>query len=114
VGRTGVLTPVALLQPVDVGGVTVSRATLHNRDEVDKKDVRPGDKTFVFTGSLENFTRDQAKEKVEMLGGRAISSVSGQTDYLVVGEGPASKLDEAKKQDVKVLDEAAFKDLIGE
>jgi DNA ligase (NAD+) len=72
------------------------------------------DKTFVFTGSLDSFTRDEAKEKVEMLGGRATSSVSGETDYLVVGENPGSKLDEANKENVEILEEREFKDLIGE
>ncbi|HID12119.1 MAG TPA: NAD-dependent DNA ligase LigA, partial [Candidatus Latescibacteria bacterium] len=47
VGRTGVLTPVAVMEPVQVGGVEVKRATLHNQDEIDKKDIRIGDTVIV-------------------------------------------------------------------
>jgi len=69
-------------------------------------------KTFVFTGNLDHFTRDEAKEQVEMRGGRATSSVSGQTDYVVVGDNPGGKLDEARRQDVEVLDENEFEELV--
>jgi DNA ligase (NAD+) len=47
VGRTGVLTPVAVMKPVPIGGVTVTRATLHNQDEIDKKDIRIGDTVLI-------------------------------------------------------------------
>lgn len=71
-------------------------------------------KTFVFTGELERFTRDEAKHRVEALGARATGSVSGNTDYLVAGPGAGSKLAKAEELGVEVLDEAGFLDLLGE
>ncbi|UHQ56103.1 NAD-dependent DNA ligase LigA [Microbulbifer sp. YPW16] len=71
-------------------------------------------KTFVFSGALDRLTRDEARERVEALGGRATSSVSGETDYLVVGENPGSKLDEAKEQGVPCIDEEEFFKLMDE
>ncbi len=70
-------------------------------------------KTLVVTGSLEGFSRQEAEEAIRRAGGRAASSVSKKTDYLVAGAEAGSKLDNAKKLGVPVLDEAAFVRLLG-
>jgi DNA ligase (NAD+) len=65
--------------------------------------------TFVFTGSLDEYTRGEAEELVEDHGANATSGVSGNTDYLVAGDSPGqTKLDAAEDEDVAVLDEEAF------
>lgn len=69
-------------------------------------------KQFVLTGTMDEFTRDQAKEKVMALGGRVTSSVSKKTDYVVAGADPGSKLDKAKKLGVQVLSEKEFTKLL--
>lgn len=68
--------------------------------------------TVVITGELESFTRDEAKEEIEARGGRATSSVSSHTDYLVKGSDPGSKLDDAEKENVKIISEQQFKSLL--
>jgi DNA ligase (NAD+) len=68
--------------------------------------------TFVFTGGLDNYTRGEAQRLVESLGGRASSSVSGKTDYVVAGRDPGSKAEKAKKLGVKILAEREFTKLI--
>jgi DNA ligase (NAD+) len=74
--------------------------------------------TFVFTGSLDRWTRSEAQRLVEDRGGRSTSSVSGNTDYVIAGPGAGSKLDDAEELRVPVLDEEEFveflQDRVGE
>jgi len=68
--------------------------------------------TFVVTGGLESFTRDGISETITAHGGKASSSVSKKTDYVLVGSDPGSKLGKAQELGVPVIDEAKFKELL--
>lgn len=69
-------------------------------------------KTFVLTGKLPNFTRDQIKDMIRKEGGKVSSSISKNTDYLVSGDDPGSKYEKARKLGVSVVDENKFLDLL--
>ena len=69
-------------------------------------------KTFVFTGGLEHYSREEAKALVVARGGKVSSSVSAKTDYVVVGAEPGSKYAKAQALGVTILDEAAFEALL--
>lgn len=71
-------------------------------------------KTLVVTGTLEKYARKEIEDLIERLGGRATSSVSKSTDYLVAGEKAGSKLQKAEKLGINVLSEAEFDHMIGE
>ena len=70
-------------------------------------------KTVVFTGTLEKMTRHEAKARAEGLGAKVASSVSKKTDLVIAGPGAGSKLADAQKFDVRVIDEDAWLKLIG-
>jgi DNA ligase (NAD+) len=88
------------------------------RLQFEEKEKRPSagtpfsGKTFVLTGTLPSFTREEAKAKIEELGGKVASSVSSKTDYVVVGEEAGSKLAKAKELGIQTLDEKSFLKLI--
>lgn len=71
-------------------------------------------KTFVLTGSLTLFTRDEASEKIEQLGGKTSGSVSKKTSVVIVGENPGSKFDKAQELGIPVWTETEFKEKLGE
>ncbi|MFZ1946304.1 MAG: BRCT domain-containing protein, partial [bacterium] len=69
-------------------------------------------KVFLFTGGLTGLGREEAKRRVEALGGRAASGVSKKVDYLVAGEDPGSKLEDARRLGITILSEAEFREMI--
>ena len=96
----------AVLEKLKKEGIKLDRDK-----KVTKKRPLEG-KTFVLTGALSSFTRNEAKEIIENLGGRVASSVSRNTDYVIAGKDPGSKYQDALRFDIDILDEADFKKLI--
>ena len=74
----------------------------------EKTDQAVEGKTFVFTGKLEKFTRQDGEEMVRNLGGRAAKSVSSKTDFIIAGTGAGSKLIKARELNVTILNEDEF------
>lgn len=124
----------ALLQVPDVGPIVASHvqaffAEDRNRQIIDEirkhkvtwpegepvPDPESGPlfgKTFVLTGTLENMTRDEAKARIQALGGKVTGSVSKKTDYVVYGDKAGSKLAKAQKLGITTIDEAGLKKLL--
>ena len=84
--------------------------SFQSREE--KKDDRFAGKTFVLTGALQSYTRDEAAAIIESYGGKASSSVSKKTSYVLAGENAGSKLTKAQSLGVAIIDEAAFEEMI--
>ena len=80
-------------------------------NSTEKGDLLLG-KTFVLTGTLPTYTRDQASEIIEKLGGKVSSSVSKKTSFVLTGEDAGSKLAKAQQLGVKVISESEFLEMI--
>ena len=77
----------------------------------DNEDDRFAGKTFVLTGSLEKYSREEASNIIEKFGGKTSSSVSKKTSYLLAGEDAGSKLTKAQNLGVQIITEAEFDDM---
>jgi DNA ligase (NAD+) len=93
-------------------GVTIDNPAFLNSKSNKDLELPLKNLKFVFTGSLEHWTRSEAKEMVELYGGRATSSISGETNYVVAGPGSGAKLEIAETHGVPVLRENEFISLL--
>jgi len=87
---------------------------LRMKEEVEEKKKKASlvGRTFVFTGSLEHYSRQQVETLIERLGARAVSSVSKKLDYVVLGKDPGSKYEKARKLGLRILTEEEFLKII--
>jgi DNA ligase (NAD+) len=90
----------------------LSKAGVKPQDAVEKKPSELTGKSFLFTGTLESFPRSQAREIVESLGGNVSTSLTKNTDYVVVGKSPGSKLGKAQQLNITTISEDDFLELI--
>ena len=82
-------------------------------DEITSKDFKPlKDQAIVITGTLENYSRVELKEKLELLGAKISSSVSTKTSFLIVGKSPGSKLSKARELGLKIFSEKELRDFL--
>ena len=95
-----------LIKRLQEAGVNTEKLESNDNDE------RFAGMTFVLTGSLDNFSRDQASDIIEKFGGKTSSSVSKKTSYVLAGEDAGSKLTKAENLGVKILTEQEFMDMI--
>ncbi len=99
---------IALLKRLESHGLQFKKEKL----QTDSQPKPLLDKTFVITGALSKYSRNEAKSLLENLGAKVTASVSKNTDYLICGDDPGSKLDKAKELGLKVLNEREFENLL--
>jgi len=97
-----------ILEKLEIAGVEMIQQDSGNAQQ---SDLFAG-KTFVVTGTLVNYTRNQIHDLIIQHGGKTSSSISGKTDYLVAGENAGSKLEKAQQFEVPVLSEEGFEQLV--
>jgi len=96
-----------VIEKLKKAGVKTSR----EEKEIEKKDILLG-LTFVITGTLKNYTRDEITEYIKSLGGKVSLSVSRKTDYILCGKDPGSKLQKGQKLGIKIINEEEFENIV--
>ncbi|MDN6161165.1 MAG: NAD-dependent DNA ligase LigA [Atopostipes sp.] len=102
-----------LIQDLEEHGLNMSYLAADEAIDEEKASIF-AEQTIVLTGRLENFSRNELKERLELYGAKVTGSVSGNTDLLIAGEDAGSKFDQAEELDIEIWNEAELMDALGE